>query len=79
MGSGQNLQSPGSCLQDFRSAPIIECHAKGTCNYYATSLGYWLATLYGDSIENFSQPIPETIKAGSLTNRISRCQVCMRE
>ena len=36
-GSGQGLNSPGSCLEDFRSSPFIECHGRGTCNYYATS------------------------------------------
>ncbi|TNN04306.1 hypothetical protein fugu_001335 [Takifugu bimaculatus] len=25
-GSGQALASPGSCLEEFRSAPFIECH-----------------------------------------------------
>lgn len=41
--TGQNLQSPGSCLEEFRSVPFIECHGRGTCNYYATNHGFWLA------------------------------------
>ncbi|RXM36828.1 Collagen alpha-3(IV) chain [Acipenser ruthenus] len=44
-GSGQALASPGSCLEEFRPVPFIECHGKGTCNYYANSYSYWLAAL----------------------------------
>lgn len=44
-GSGQALASPGSCLEEFRSAPFIECHGKGTCNYYGNSYSFWLATV----------------------------------
>ncbi|KAK7804402.1 hypothetical protein U0070_009332, partial [Myodes glareolus] len=44
-GSGQALASPGSCLEEFRSAPFIECHGRGTCNYYANSYSFWLATV----------------------------------
>ncbi|KAF0026560.1 hypothetical protein F2P81_021297 [Scophthalmus maximus] len=44
-GSGQALASPGSCLEEFRSAPFIECHGRGTCNYYANSYSFWLATI----------------------------------
>ena len=44
-GSGQPLVSPGSCLEQFRQVPFIECHGHGTCNYYPDSYSYWLATL----------------------------------
>lgn len=44
-GSGQALASPGSCLEEFRSAPFIECHGRGTCNYYANAYSFWLATI----------------------------------
>lgn len=44
-GSGQALASPGSCLEEFRSAPFIECHGRGTCNYYGNSYSFWLATV----------------------------------
>lgn len=44
-GSGQALASPGSCLEEFRSAPFIECHGRGTCNYYANAYSFWLATV----------------------------------
>lgn len=44
-GSGQSLVSPGSCLEHFRQVPFIECHGRGTCNYYPDSYSYWLASL----------------------------------
>lgn len=75
-GSGQSLSSPGSCLEDFRSSPFIECHGDGKCNYYATTYSFWLSTV--DLGQEFSQPDGETLKAGNLRNRISRCQVCMK-
>ncbi|OWK60613.1 Collagen alpha-1(IV) chain [Lonchura striata] len=76
-GSGQALASPGSCLEEFRSAPFIECHGRGTCNYYANSYSFWLATV--EVAEMFSKPQSETLKAGDLRTRISRCQVCMKK
>lgn len=75
-GSGQALASPGSCLEEFRSAPFIECHGRGTCNYYANSYSFWLATV--EMSEMFSKPQSETLKAGDLRTRVSRCQVCMK-
>lgn len=50
-GSGQALVSPGSCLEDFRASPFIECHGRGTCNYYSNSYSFWLATV--DDLEMF--------------------------
>ncbi len=76
-GSGQALSSPGSCLEDFRSSPFIECHGDGRCNYYGTTYSFWLTTV--DSDDEFSSPASETLKAGALLTRISRCQVCMRD
>jgi len=75
-GTGQALASPGSCLEDFRSSPFIECHGRGTCNYYATTYSFWLTTV--EQGAEFRTPNPETLKAGNLRQRISRCQVCMR-
>ncbi|PWA31381.1 hypothetical protein CCH79_00002660 [Gambusia affinis] len=71
-GSGQALASPGSCLEEFRSAPFIECHGRGTCNYYANSYSFWLATI--ETEDMFTKPVPTTLKAGSLRTHISRCQ-----
>uniref|UniRef100_A0A8C4WA82 Collagen type IV alpha 1 chain n=1 Tax=Gopherus evgoodei TaxID=1825980 RepID=A0A8C4WA82_9SAUR len=75
-GSGQALASPGSCLEEFRSAPFIECHGRGTCNYYANAYSFWLATI--ERNEMFKKPTPSTLKAGDLRSNVSRCQVCMR-
>ncbi|PIK42317.1 putative collagen alpha-5(IV) chain-like isoform X2 [Apostichopus japonicus] len=75
-GSGQMLSSPGSCLEDFRSIPFIECHDDGKCNYYAASYSFWLATI--ENGDQFDRPDSTTLKAGSLRSRLSRCQVCMR-
>jgi integrin beta 8 len=75
-GTGQPLHSAGSCLEEFRVSPFIECHGRGTCNYYATTLSFWLATL--DRARLFDKPIPATLKAGTLHDKVSRCTVCMR-
>ena len=75
-GSGQSLVSPGSCLEDFRPAPFIECQGHGRCNYYNTATSYWLATVDEDS--QFVKPRQQTLKAGDLQSRISRCAVCQR-
>uniref|UniRef100_A0A3Q3WUJ2 Collagen IV NC1 domain-containing protein n=1 Tax=Mola mola TaxID=94237 RepID=A0A3Q3WUJ2_MOLML len=75
-GSGQALASPGSCLEEFRSAPFIECHGRGTCNYYGNSYSFWLATV--EPSEMFRKPQSETLKAGNLRTRVSRCVVCMK-
>lgn len=76
-GAGQALESPGSCLEDFRATPFIECHGNGQCNHYATSYSFWLATLR--SFDEFRTPVSETLKAGSQESRISRCRVCTRQ
>lgn len=75
-GAGQSLASPGSCLRDFRSRPFIECHGHGRCNYYTTAYSYWMATI--EEMSMFKKPVPQTLKAGDLRSRISRCTVCMR-
>lgn len=75
-GGGQSLSSPGSCLEDFRTTPFIECNgAKGTCHYFANKHSFWLT-----SVDNsfHTNPTAETLKAGQLLSRISRCQVCMK-
>lgn len=75
-GGGQSLASPGSCLEDFRTTPFIECNgAKGTCHYFANKHSFWLTSI-DESFQ--SSPSSETLKAGQLLSRISRCQVCMK-
>uniref|UniRef100_A0A3P9II18 Collagen, type IV, alpha 6 n=1 Tax=Oryzias latipes TaxID=8090 RepID=A0A3P9II18_ORYLA len=77
-GGGQSLMSPGSCLEDFRATPFIECNgAKGTCHYFANKYSFWLTTV--DPRREFvSSPNQETLKAGQERSRVSRCQVCSK-
>ena len=52
-GGGQSLSSPGSCLEDFRTTPFIECNgARGTCHYFANKFSFWLTTI--DDSQQFS-------------------------
>jgi len=77
-GGGQSLVSPGSCLEDFRATPFIECNgARGTCHYFANKYSFWLTTVE-QSQQFVGAPPSETLKAGQLRTRVSRCQVCMK-
>ena len=70
------MSSPGSCLEDFRTTPFIECNgAKGTCHYFANKHSFWLTSI---DHSFHTEPSAETLKAGQLLSRISRCQVCMK-
>lgn len=77
-GGGQSLVSPGSCLEDFRTTPFVECNgARGTCHYFANKQSFWLSTI--DPEQQFEDhPASETLKAGQLLTRVGRCQVCMK-
>ncbi|GFY11741.1 collagen alpha-5(IV) chain [Trichonephila clavipes] len=75
-GSGQPLSSPGSCLEEFRPNPFIECQGLGRCNYYTTAYSFWLAVI--DHHKQFFTPEPKTLKGGDQKTRISRCRVCRR-
>lgn len=67
--------SPGSCLEEFRPQPVIECHGHGRCNYYDQLASFWLAVIEED--QQFSRPSQQTLKADH-TKMISRCAVCRR-
>lgn len=76
-GGGQALAGPGSCLEDFRATPFIECNGgKGHCHYYETQTSFWLTTV--EERDQFRRPQQETLKAGNLLSRVSRCNVCIR-
>lgn len=76
-GGGQSLVSPGSCLEDFRATPFIECNgSRGTCHYYANKYSFWLTTIPERSFQG--SPSADTLKAGLIRTHISRCQVCMK-
>lgn len=68
-GFGQNLISPGSCLEEFRSQPVIECHGHGRCNYYDQLASFWLAVI--DEDKQFRKPEQQTLKSDQ-TSKISR-------
>lgn len=76
-GSGQPLASPGSCLEKFRKVPFIECHGKGTCDFYSDSFSYWLAALNPNDM--FRKPEPKTDTGPLPDYLISRCRVCMKQ
>lgn len=76
-GSGQPLSSPGSCLEDFRPNPFIECQGHGRCNYYTTAYSFWLAAV--EHADQFKTPDSMTFKADTLRHNISRCRVCVRQ
>lgn len=73
-GSGQDLLSPGSCLEEFMAGPYIECKAAGHCNKYATLLSFWLTNI--DPSKQFNPIQLDTFKAGNIKPQISRCKVC---
>lgn len=68
-GFGQSLMSPGSCLEEFRAAPVIECHGHGHCNYYDQVSSFWLSIINED--EMFLKPRQQTLKADQ-TSKVSR-------
>ncbi|CAL4150629.1 unnamed protein product, partial [Meganyctiphanes norvegica] len=74
-GVGQSLSSPGSCLENFRSHPYIECQAHGRCDGFPTGLSFWLAIV--DQM-NWSRPRSGKFKAVEITSKIGRCNVCSR-
>jgi len=75
-GAGQLLSSPGSCLEDFRTSPFIECHGRGTCHYYGSTYSFWLTIVKNE--DQFRTPTSQTIKSGNQREHVSRCTVCMK-
>lgn len=76
-GGGQSLASSGSCLQDFRSSPFIECNGpRGSCHYFANELSFWLVTIE-DELQ-FVAPQKQVLKNSEFRSKISRCQVCIK-
>ncbi|KAG2464160.1 CO4A6 protein, partial [Polypterus senegalus] len=75
-GGGQSLVSPGSCLEDFRATPFIECNgARGTCHYFESKYSFWLTTI--EENQQFAEHIPsETLKAGQLRTRFAISDSC---
>merc|ERR1712159_418336 len=78
-GGGQDMVSPGSCLEDFRATPYIECTgARGTCQFFANSLSFWMRTIASN--KQFSDPELQALKGVAAgRSSVSRCAVCMRD
>jgi hypothetical protein len=79
-GAGQSLSSSGSCLEEFRPKPFIECQgARGTCHFFSDKFSFWLTTI--DETKMFTTQQPQTLikdKGDDLKSRVSRCRVCIR-
>lgn len=73
--SHQNLISPGSCLEEWRAQPVIECHGRGTCNIFDGITSFWLTVI--EDHEQFRKPRQQTLKADQ-TSKVSRCVVCRK-
>ncbi|KAF6770970.1 hypothetical protein AHF37_10466 [Paragonimus kellicotti] len=79
-GGGQQLSSPGSCMEQFRYSPVIECNNNvGMCHYWADAKVYYLRAL-DHSRDQFEKPQGFTMKAaeGPVLNNVSKCRVCMK-
>lgn len=76
LGDNQALHSPGSCLPKLHTNVMIQCHGRGTCNYFPNDFSYWLAVPDGDNF--FAKPNSKTYKAGDYQRKISRCVVCAK-
>lgn len=78
VGGGQDLGSPGSCMEKFFLPSFIECVGRGMCSYYVNNLDYWLAAK--------KDPIPGMFGMGAIYNGLddiqneglSRCAVCAK-
>lgn len=79
-GTGESLTSSGSCLEDFRPNPFIECNgARGTCNFFSDKFSFWLTTINKQTM--FETMPTETLhgdKGHNLKARVSRCRVCTK-
>ena len=79
-GAGQPLSSTGSCLEQFRPQPFLECQgARGTCAFFSDKFSFWLTTV--EPAKEFEVPETKVLnsnKGDELTNQVSRCKVCQR-
>jgi collagen type IV alpha len=75
-GGGQSLQSPGSCLESFRTTPFIECSAMGKCQFTQQKISFWLSVI--NDYDQFNMPSMKTTQDANSRQRVSRCRVCMK-
>ena len=74
LGGYQQLDSTGSCLEQFQTVPYIECISRGTCISYSYHLGFWLRAVTEDMQFVATQ---ETLVGSDVLSAISRCRVCV--
>ena len=88
MAGGQQLSSPGSCLEQFRANPYLECNSRGQCHFFYDKYSYWLFTIRAttsddddDADVTFHPHVSgETIGSKPGDNpaaRVGRCAVCV--
>ena len=79
MAGGQQLSSPGSCLDTFRHNPYIECNSRGECHFFYDKFSYWIVSIGGHAPDETFHPYveSETLKEGAHFDRIGRCTVCV--
>lgn len=78
-GGGQSLTSSGSCLENFRAQPFVECQGpRGTCHYFANIYSFWLTRVEMTSSTSNGSSTTLT-EERQQRNNIARCKVCMRE
>ncbi len=79
--AGESLTSSGSCLEDFRPNPFIEClGARGMCHFFSDKFSFWLTTV--DQQTQFQTQQSQTLhqnKGDDLKSKISRCRVCTKQ
>lgn len=74
MGGGQQLQSPGSCLQEFRATPYIECNGQMECHFFADKYSFWLVDIAG-----YRDDSGGTYKPHEILYHVGRCLVCIMD
>jgi collagen type IV alpha len=82
-GGGQQLSSPGSCLEYFRYAPLIECNnGMSLCHYWSDAKAYYLRNI--DPDQQFRKPPSKFLNENTenssekVRREVSRCRVCMK-
>lgn len=70
-GGGLSLQSPGSCLSEFKAQPFVECQgARGTCHFFANVYSFWLTNIRSTA-SVLTDPEQQR-------EHVAKCRVCMR-
>jgi hypothetical protein len=74
-GAFNDLGSSGSCVEEFRPIPFIECYSPGQCDFFTSNnLSMWLSANTSDSITNPGS----IIGTSTILPHISRCSVCKK-